>query len=103
MLLHIYGRELSEDEVMLIGERVWNLGRLFNLREGVEADTLPKKLYSEKFAHTSGPSAGQAIGEATWADSLRRYYELRGWDAKGVPTEAKLSELGVDVRLPAGR
>jgi aldehyde:ferredoxin oxidoreductase len=79
--------------------RVWNLGRLFNLREGVEADSLPKKLYSEKYAHASGPSAGKAIGEAQWADSMKRYYELRGWDDKGVPTEARLSELGVDVRL----
>ncbi len=96
---HIYRRELSDDEVLLIGERVWNLGRLFNLREGVEADTLPKKLYSEKSALASGPSAGQAIGEANWAQSLQHYYKLRGWDDKGVPTEAKLTELGVDVRL----
>jgi aldehyde:ferredoxin oxidoreductase len=99
LFTYLYDRELSDDEIMLMGERVWNLGRLLNLREGVEADALPRKLYSEQSAHTSGPSAGQAIGEATWTRSLRRYYELRGWDAQGVPTEAKLRELAVDVRL----
>jgi aldehyde:ferredoxin oxidoreductase len=96
---HLYNRELSEDEVMLMGERVWNLARLFNLREGVEPDALPEKLYSERYAHQGGPSAGRAIGDATWAQSLRLYYELRGWDAHGVPTEPKLRELRVDVRL----
>ena len=30
---------------------------------------------------------------------MKRYYDLRGWDDNGVPTEARLSELGVDVRL----
>jgi aldehyde:ferredoxin oxidoreductase len=96
---HLYKRALSEDEIMLMGERVWNLGRLFNVREGAEPDSLPVKLYSEKYAFDDGPSKGKAIGEATWAESLKRYYELRGWDEKGVPTEAKLAELGVDVRL----
>jgi aldehyde:ferredoxin oxidoreductase len=92
-------RDVTEDEVMLMGERIWNLGRLFNLREGVEADTLPKKLYAESGAHKDGPSAGKAIGEKAFAENMAKYYALRGWDAKGVPSEAKLAELGVDVRL----
>ena len=41
MFKHVWKREFTEDEIMLIGERIWNLGRLFNLREGVEPDTLP--------------------------------------------------------------
>jgi aldehyde:ferredoxin oxidoreductase len=96
---HLYKREIGEDEIMKMGERVWNLGRLFNLREGVEKDDLPKSLYSESGAFASGPSAGKAIGEATFAESMKRYYDLRGWDDTGTPTEARLSELGVDVRL----
>jgi aldehyde:ferredoxin oxidoreductase len=95
----LLGRKVDEDEVMLMGERVWNLGRLFNLREGVEKDDLPHKLYAEEHAHAAGPSAGKAIGTAGWAAALKKYYELRGWDANGVPGEAKLAELGVDVRL----
>ena len=70
-----------------------------NLREGVEADTLPKKLYEEASAFSEGPSAGKAIGESTFLDALQHYYSLRGWDENGVPTEAKLAEIGVDVRL----
>jgi aldehyde:ferredoxin oxidoreductase len=99
MFKHLYKRAVTEDEVMKMGERVWNLGRLFNLREGAEKDELPKALYSEKSAHTSGPSAGKAVGEAQFATSMAKYYELRGWDANGVPTEARLAALGVDVRL----
>ena len=94
---HVFGRKLSEAELLKTGERIWNLGRLFNIREGVEVDTLPAKIISEAFA--SGPSAGKAIGQELFEKSTQEYYQLRGWDAKGVPTEEKLAELGVDVRL----
>jgi aldehyde:ferredoxin oxidoreductase len=93
----LYGREVTEDEVMQIGERIWNLARLFNLREGVEKDDLPAKLY--QVAHTEGPSAGKVVGDDLFQESLKKYYSLRGWDENGTPTEAKLAELGVDVRL----
>ncbi len=95
----LWGREFTEDEVLKIGERVWNLGRLFNLREGVEKDDLPKKLYAESGAFAEGPSAGQAIGEDKFNAMMAEYYTQRGWDASGVPSEAKLTELGIDVRL----
>ncbi len=99
MLKHVYKREFTEDEVMLTGERIWNLGRLLNLREGVEPDGLPRRLYDPGFSHTEGPSAGKAIGEQAFKDGLQEYYRLRGWDESGTPTEAKLAEVGVDVRL----
>ena len=99
MLRHVWKREPTAEEIMLVGERIWNLGRLFNLREGVEPDTLPRKLYAPEFAFAEGPSAGKAIGEQAFADALQDYYRLRGWDANGVPTAAKLAEVGVDVRL----
>ncbi len=99
MFKHVWKRDFSEDEIMLIGERIWNLGRLFNLREGVEPDSLPVKLYAPEYAFQSGPSAGKAIGGQELADALQEYYRLRGWDERGVPTEAKLAEVGVDVRV----
>ncbi len=98
-LKHVWGRDIPADEVMTIGERIWNLGRLFNLREGVEADTLPKKLYEEKSAFADGPSAGKAIGEQAFREAIQQYYTLRGWDENGVPTEDRLAQLGVDVRI----
>ncbi len=95
----LWGRDVAEDKVLKIGERIWNLGRLFNLREGVEKDDLPKKLYAKSGAFADGPSAGQAVGEEKFAAMLAEYYTQRGWDEQGVPSEAKLTELGIDVRL----
>lgn len=99
LLKHVWKHEFSEEEVFRIGERIWNLGRLFNLREGVEPDTIPQKLYSEEGAHTTGASAGRFIGAETFERALREFYQIRGWDENGVPSEAKLAEVGVDVRL----
>jgi aldehyde:ferredoxin oxidoreductase len=99
MFQRVLGREVSREEILQIGERVWNLGRLFNLREGVEPDVIPSTLFSEEGAHTSGPSAGKAIGQKLFFESMRLYYEIRGWDENGVPGEPKLLELGVDVRF----
>jgi aldehyde:ferredoxin oxidoreductase len=96
---HAWKHEFTDAEVFQIGERVWNLGRLFNLREGVEADTIPRRLYAEEHAHTDGASAGRAIGTETFKSALQEVYAIRGWDENGVPSEAKLAELGVDVRL----
>ena len=94
---HVWEREVSEEELMRTGERIWNLGRLFNLREGVGDDDLPERILSEP--HPSGAAAGRVIGREAFAAALQEYYSLRGWDQKGVPGEAKLAELGVDVRL----
>ena len=99
MFKHVWKRDFSEEDIMTMGERIWNLGRLFNLREGVEPDSLPRKLYARDSAFVDGPSAGKAIGEETFEATLQEYYRLRGWDERGVPTEEKLAELGVDVRL----
>ncbi len=95
----ICGRSVSEDEFLRLGERVWNLGRLFNLREGVEKDDLPALMRAEEGAFADGVSAGKVIGERAFAAALQEYYTLRGWDEHGVPSEAKLTELGIDVRL----
>ena len=56
-------------------------------------------LYEAGSAFAEGPSAGKAIGEKALNDALLEYYRLRGWDEAGKPTEARLSALGVDVRL----
>jgi aldehyde:ferredoxin oxidoreductase len=98
LLRHVYGCDLSDSELMCVGERAWNLARLFNLRESVEPDDLPRKLYAEDGAFATGPSAGRAIGETRFREALLEYYDLRGWDAAGVPSERKLDELGIDWR-----
>jgi len=96
---HLWRRQVGEDELMTLGARVWSLGRLLNLREGLGAsdDSMPSRLL--KVPHPNGPAAGRIIGQEAFQASLCEYYAIRGWDAQGVPTEERLSTLGVDVRL----
>ena len=63
-----------------MGERVWNLGRLFNLREGYTRadDSVPDAWLEKPF--TEGVSAGKTIGTARFNEVLGQYYALRGWD-----------------------
>lgn len=89
------GIELSEAELLELGERVWSLGRLFNLREGFTRadDTLPRRFMEEPLP--SGPSKGHRIGADDLNKMLDRYYELRGWDGEGRPTAETLERLGL--------
>ena len=84
------GLDLSDDEYLLIGERIWNLERLFNLQAGfaAEDDTLPPRLLKEPMK--GGPHAGKVVQLGIM---LPEYYQLRGWNEQGIPTEAKLQEL----------
>jgi aldehyde:ferredoxin oxidoreductase len=86
----VTGVAYTADDLMRVGERVWNLERLYNLREGFTKadDTLPARLLNEPVA--DGPSAGFVV---KLEPMLKEYYEFRGWDASGVPTSAKLCEL----------
>ena len=79
---------------MKVGERVNNLVRLFNIREGLtrDMDTLPKRFFSEPLAE--GPSRGQVVRLEQLMDE---YYMVRGWDESGVPGGEKLKELGIDA------
>jgi aldehyde:ferredoxin oxidoreductase len=83
----------SSDEVMRIGERVNNLVRLFNIREGLtkDLDTLPKRFFSEPLKE--GPCRDRTV---ELDQLLEEYYLVRGWDERGVPEKDKLKELGMD-------
>jgi aldehyde:ferredoxin oxidoreductase len=86
----VTGTTLTGNEFILAGERVWNLEKLFNIKSGVEKDTLPARLLNDPIQE--GPSKG-------WVhkldELLPKYYELRGWDSNGIPTEKRLNELGL--------
>lgn len=86
------GFNYSVDELMLTGERIWNMERQFNLAAGLTSadDTLPKRLLEDPIP--AGPNKGQVhrLGEL-----LPDYYKIRGWSTDGVPTSEKLSELGL--------
>jgi aldehyde:ferredoxin oxidoreductase len=76
-----------------MGERIWNLERLFNLREGFtkKDDRLPPRFSQESLPR--GHSKGQVVD---LEPMLEEYYRLRGWDKDGIPTEEKLKELGLE-------
>ncbi len=92
-LTAVTGEKFTADDLMMVGERVWTLERLYNLREGFtkDDDTLPDRLLNEPVA--DGPSEGFVV---KLDPMLKEYYAFRGWDKNGVPTEAKLQELGLD-------
>jgi aldehyde:ferredoxin oxidoreductase len=89
------GLSFTAGEVQQVGERVNNIARLFNIREGLtrQDDTFPYRLMHEPLK--AGASKGQLISQADLDLMLDEYYEARGWDKNGVPSEAKLKELGI--------
>jgi len=92
----ITGLPFTSEEVMKVGERLTNLARAFNVREGFSRadDTLPERLMTEPLK--AGASKGQLISREDLDKMLDEYYSERGWDLKtGVPTRAKLQELGL--------
>ncbi len=92
MLEHATGAGYTLEECLKVGERVWNLERLFNLKAGLSGkdDTLPPRILNE--AIPEGPAKGM-VGKLH--EMLPEYYKLRGWDTAGVPTKAKLKELAL--------
>ena len=99
ILTAVTGIPYTADDLMKVGERVWNLERLYNLREGFskEDDTLPDRLLNEPVA--DGPSKGFT---AKLAPMLEEYYQFRGWDENGVPKPEKLQELGLGDLVAGG-
>lgn len=92
----VTGWQVSLFELMKVGERRLNLLRLFNAREGIDRrhDVLPKKFF--KPLSGTGPTAGIAIDPKEFEDSLDLYYQLMGWSNNGIPTRAKLVDLGIE-------
>jgi aldehyde:ferredoxin oxidoreductase len=83
---------MSLEEFLRTGERIFNEKRLYNTGRGVSRkdDRLPVRLQFQP----KGGGAGQNLPPDMEA-SLDSYYELRGWTKTGVPTMAKLEELGI--------
>ena len=87
------GASLALEDLKRIGERIWTLERLFNLREGVEADTLPARLFTEDL--DDGQPGGARVEESRFLAARNQYYQARGWDGQGRPSSQKLIDLGL--------
>ena len=103
-MLNLYhavtGIDLEEEEALRIAERINNLERLFNVREGLtrKNDTLPRRLLKD--AMPTGPSKGNTV---PLDQMLDEYYELMGWDSDGIPVPERLRELGLQEEWEATR
>jgi aldehyde:ferredoxin oxidoreductase len=81
--------------LLRVGEKIYNLERAFNLREGFgrKDDAFPKRITTEPLKN-AGPAEGQFISNPE--GMLDEYYQVRGWDEEGVPSTEKLMELGLE-------
>ncbi len=92
-LSYVTGIRYDRRAFLRAGERVFNLERLFNLREGFTSrdDALPLRFIGEPFRE--GPIAGKVV---PMSKMLPRYYSLRKWSPEGIPTVQGLGKLGID-------
>ena len=96
LLSAITGVDWTEEEYQRVGERIYNLERAFNCREGFtrEDDTVPDRFFEEPL--TYGPHQGAVLKRDEFEKALSDYYKDRGWDLKtGRPTPEKLRSLGL--------
>ena len=102
------GIPITSEELTLAGERIENLARLFNYREGKgtrEYDTLPWKIMNTPVPD-DGPAKGLVVNNEEFQLGLDDYYVARGWTSDGLPTVDKLKELNLSKyadMLPGGK
>jgi aldehyde:ferredoxin oxidoreductase len=88
-LTYVTGIPYTVEELNRLGEKIWNLERLFNMRAGVTGkdDTLPPRITKEPRVKDRVVPLDKLLVE---------YYEWRGWDQSGAPTKEKLKELALE-------
>ena len=89
LLSGLMGHKIKRKELYQVGERIFNLERYMNCREGISKkdDTLPRRMLTD-------------VSETGWAPveldtMLEKYYRLRGWDENGRPTAKVLDKLSI--------
>jgi len=92
-MLKAIGISMDKEAFLRTGERIYNLIRLFNVREGISRkdDCLPEKMHGNRL------DTGWKIGREDFNKLLDMYYDLRGWDGNGIPTGDTLKRLALEV------
>jgi len=96
LLTAVTGIEWTQEEYLTSGERIFNLEKMLNLREGFgrEDDKLPDRFFEEPL--TMGSGKGAVLDREEFAKMMDEYYRMRGWDPETTkPTKAKLESLGL--------
>ena len=88
----VTGWNFSKEDFLEAGERIFNLKRLYNVREGISRkdDTLPPRILN----HPRGGGAGENLPHLN--KMLHDYYLIRGWDEFGIPTKETLKKLDLE-------
>ena len=101
MVYEATGLEMSADSILKASEMVFDLTRLYNIREGFtrEDDYVPPRCFDEPVL--SGPTKGRSLKREEFNQALQKFYEISGWDTRtGVPLPSKLRELGLEELSP---
>jgi aldehyde:ferredoxin oxidoreductase len=90
ILSAVTGVPYTSEDLMRVGERIWNVERLYNLREGFtdEDDMLPERFFAEEVN-------GRVVDKKEFLKTRDEYYRMRGWNENGVPTKRTLRRLGL--------
>jgi len=93
MIEAVTGMEMGLADLMTVGERVYNVQRAFNAREGLDRkdDSLPARIFEDPIP--KGSSKGSRIKRSEFERMLDDYYQARGWSGNGIPTKVKLVSL----------
>lgn len=97
LMTAITGDEWTEEHFFQIGERIFNLEKCFNYREGFRRrdDAIPDRFFEEPL--TIGPKKGAVQKREDYEKAMDKLYTDRGWSAKSTkPSKNKLKELKLD-------
>lgn len=105
ILNKITGWDTSYDELMQIGERVFNLQRLFNYR--IKGWDHKEDTFADQRAYEPAQMGIYKGKVVPWDEVLQEYYSVRGWSKEGIPMKAKIEELDLgevtkELDLPEG-
>ena len=94
----ITGKRITWKQLLSVSERVWQLTRCVSAKEipgfGRSWDYPPDRLMNEPVP--DGPNQGYCISRREVDILLDEYYNLRGWDANGIPKAETLRQFGLD-------
>jgi aldehyde:ferredoxin oxidoreductase len=94
ILNKITGWDTNSDELMKIGERVFNLQRLFNYR--IKGWDSSNDVFADRRAYEPAQMGIYKGKEVPWDEVLKEYYSLRGWSRNGIPSRDKLLDLNLE-------
>ena len=94
----ITGLKYTPEQLREVGERIYNVERLFNIREGASRadDILPERFFREPTPMGLEAVRDRVIDREKFEQMMDEYYDIHGWDKEGNPKPETLKRLGLD-------